>query len=165
MGKLQNNTSRIHTPYKPTWNCFKVVSWNQHRRIFLSWLWFSGCHSTGVTGVLLVMVATVMYTFATPYARRRVFRFFWTAHQLYILLFILCIVHGSARLVQNPDFFKFFLLPAIVFTIDKLISVSRRKVEIPVLKAELLPSGNIIYKFTSCCMDSYMDVEILCNAV
>lgn len=106
--------------------------------------WLKSCfyHLTGVTGVLLVMVATVMYTFATPYARRRVFRFFWTAHQLYIVLYVLCIIHGSARLVQSPDFFKFFLFPAIVFTIDKLISVSRRKVEIPVLQAELLPSGN-----------------------
>ncbi|PIK48120.1 putative dual oxidase 2 [Apostichopus japonicus] len=124
--------------------------------------------SSGVSGVLLVMVATVMYTFATPYARRRVFRFFWTAHQLYIVLFILCIVHGSARLVQTPDFFKFFLFPAIMFTIDKLISVSRRKVEIPVLKAQLLPSEVTNVVFTRPSTFEYKSgqwVRIACSAL
>ena len=35
----------------------------------------------------------------------------------------------------------FFLAPGILFVLDKLISISRRKVEIQVVKAELLPSG------------------------
>ena len=35
----------------------------------------------------------------------------------------------------------FFLGPGILFVLDKLISISRRKVEIQVVKAELLPSG------------------------
>ncbi|XP_071836101.1 dual oxidase 2-like isoform X2 [Apostichopus japonicus] len=132
---------------------------------FHHWVWGT---VTGVSGVLLVMVATVMYTFATPYARRRVFRFFWTAHQLYIVLFILCIVHGSARLVQTPDFFKFFLFPAIMFTIDKLISVSRRKVEIPVLKAQLLPSEVTNVVFTRPSTFEYKSgqwVRIACSAL
>ena len=35
----------------------------------------------------------------------------------------------------------FFLGPGLLFVLDKLVSISRRKVEIQVVKAELLPSG------------------------
>ena len=54
---------------------------------------------------------------------------------------LLQILHGAGRLVQPALFHYFSLGPLVLFTVDKLISVSRKKVEIPVIKAELLPSG------------------------
>ena len=51
------------------------------------------------------------------------------------------------RLVQPPFMHYFLLGPAVLFTIDKLISMSRKKVEIPVIRAELLPSGKEIIIF------------------
>jgi dual oxidase len=51
------------------------------------------------------------------------------------------ILHGSGRLVQAPLFQWYFIPPMIIFIIDKLISLSRDKIEISVKKAELLPSG------------------------
>lgn len=53
------------------------------------------------------------------------------------------ILHGMGRLIQEPFFQYFFLGPVILFTIDSLISISRKKIEIPVIKAEILPSSNI----------------------
>ena len=38
--------------------------------------------------------------------------------------------------------YYFVLGPFILFAIDQLISVSRRKITIPVVEATLLPSGN-----------------------
>lgn len=35
----------------------------------------------------------------------------------------------------------YFIIPALIYTADKLYSLSRKKVEISVVKAELLPSG------------------------
>ncbi len=102
---------------------------------------------TGFTGVLLVMVCAIMYTFALQYARRKVFNLFWLTHNLYILLFILMIFHGSGNLVQPPFFYYFFLGPVILFTLDKLVSVSRKKAEITVVKAELLPSNVTMLEF------------------
>ncbi|XP_065174926.1 dual oxidase 1-like [Sycon ciliatum] len=96
---------------------------------------------TGVTGYLLVLVCVTLYIFAMPYARRYLFRTFWITHHLYIVMYILLILHGSGRLVQPPLFQWFFIVPASVFAIDKLISYSRKKVEIVVYKAEKLPSG------------------------
>lgn len=51
------------------------------------------------------------------------------------------LLHGSGRLVQDPIFGLFLVGPLIVFILDKLITVGRRKVEIPVLVAKLLPSS------------------------
>ncbi len=95
----------------------------------------------GFTGILLTLVVIAMYTFALPYSRRHAFRAFWFTHNLYILLFILMILHGAGRLVQPPFMHYFCMGPLIIFALDKLVSVSRKLVEIAVVKAELLPSG------------------------
>lgn len=51
------------------------------------------------------------------------------------------IIHGSYALIQQPRFHLYFIVPALIYSADKLLSLSRKKVEISVLKAELLPSG------------------------
>lgn len=51
------------------------------------------------------------------------------------------IVHGSFALLQEPRFYIYLIPPALLFLFDKLISLSRKKLEIPVVRAELLPSG------------------------
>lgn len=105
---------------------------------FHYWCWNT---LTGFTGVLLTLVAGIMYIFATEYSRRNAFRAFWITHNMYPIFFILCILHGAGRLVQPPFFHYFFLGPLVLFTLDKLVSISRKKIEIAVMKAELLPSG------------------------
>ncbi|ELV09794.1 Dual oxidase 2 [Tupaia chinensis] len=95
----------------------------------------------GMTGVLLLLVLAIMYVFASHHFRRRSFRGFWLTHHLYILLYVLLIIHGSFALIQLPRFHIFFLVPALIYVGDKLVSLSRKKVEIGVVKAELLPSG------------------------
>ncbi|XP_055989837.1 dual oxidase 2 [Sorex fumeus] len=95
----------------------------------------------GVTGVLLLLVLAIMYIFASHHFRRRSFRGFWLTHHLYILLYVLIIIHGSLGLIQLPRFHIYFLVPALIYGGDKLVSLSRKKVEIGVVKAELLPSG------------------------
>ncbi|XP_044923603.1 dual oxidase 2 isoform X1 [Mustela putorius furo] len=95
----------------------------------------------GMTGVLLLLVLAIMYVFASHHFRRRSFRGFWLTHHLYILLYVLIIIHGSFGLIQLPRFHIYFLVPALIYVGDKLVSLSRKKVEIGVVKAELLPSG------------------------
>uniref|UniRef100_A0A452UXI8 NAD(P)H oxidase (H2O2-forming) n=1 Tax=Ursus maritimus TaxID=29073 RepID=A0A452UXI8_URSMA len=95
----------------------------------------------GLTGVLLLVVLAIMYVFASHHFRRCSFRGFWLTHHLYVLLYVLLIIHGSFGLIQLPRFHIFFLVPALIYVGDKLVSLSRKKVEISVVKAELLPSG------------------------
>ncbi|XP_059917302.1 dual oxidase 1 [Gadus macrocephalus] len=95
----------------------------------------------GMTGVLLLFVLAFMYVFASHVFRRISFRGFWITHYLYVVVYILTVVHGSFALLQSPRFYIYLIPPALIFLLDKLISLSRKKVEIPVLRAELLPSG------------------------
>lgn len=95
---------------------------------------------TGLTGVLLTIIVIVMYVFALPYARKNLFGAFWFTHRWYILLYIFSILHGLGQLVQQPLFGYYFIGPCLLFVVDQLISLSRNKLEIAVVKAELLPS-------------------------
>uniref|UniRef100_A0A8C6TSH6 NAD(P)H oxidase (H2O2-forming) n=1 Tax=Neogobius melanostomus TaxID=47308 RepID=A0A8C6TSH6_9GOBI len=97
--------------------------------------------SPGVTGILLLIVFSVMYVFASHYFRRISFRGFWITHYLYVIVYILTVIHGSFALLQEPRFHIFLIPPALLFLLDKLISLNRKRVEIPVIRAELLPSG------------------------
>lgn len=98
---------------------------------------------TGLTGVILTLIVIIMYVFATPYARRNAFNAFWNTHNLYIFLYIFMIMHGLGRLVQAPITHTYLIGPLFIFIIDKLISLSRKKIECRVVKAELLPSGKL----------------------
>lgn len=82
-----------------------------------------------------------MFVFATEYARRNAFNAFWNTHNLYIFLYIFMIMHGLGRLVQAPITHTYLIGPLVIYIIDKLISLSRKKIECRVVKAELLPSG------------------------
>ncbi|NXE46113.1 DUOX2 oxidase, partial [Casuarius casuarius] len=95
----------------------------------------------GMTGVLLLVILAVMYVFATHHFRRISFQGFWITHHLYVLLYVLVIIHGSYALIQQPRFHIYFIIPALIYGADKLLSLSRKKVEIGVVKAELLPSA------------------------
>ena len=86
----------------------------------------------------------LIFVFAAPYARRHAFRAFWITHLSYPLFFILMLLHGSGRMIQAPFTHYFVLGPIILFTVDQVIRFGRRKVEITVIKAELLPSGELI---------------------
>ncbi|RZC35513.1 dual oxidase 1-like, partial [Asbolus verrucosus] len=107
---------------------------------FHYWCWQT---ITGFTGVMLTLIWAVMYIFAQNIVRRKIYNWFWYTHNLYPLFFIFMILHGTGRLIQPPFTYYFFLGPVILFTIDSLISISRKKVEIPVIRAEILPSKSL----------------------
>ncbi|KAG7245490.1 hypothetical protein INR49_010941 [Caranx melampygus] len=56
-------------------------------------------------------------------------------------LFPKVLSNNGFGLLQAPRFYIYLIPPALLFLLDKLISLSRKKVEIPVVRAELLPSG------------------------
>ncbi|XP_064192034.1 dual oxidase 1-like [Anguilla rostrata] len=111
------------------------------------WTWWFFKTVPGLTGVLLLLILSLMYVFASRYFRHISFRGFWVTHYLYVLLYIMTVIHGSYGLIQEPRFHIYLIPPAILFLVDKLISLNRKKVEIPVVKAELLPSGVTCLEF------------------
>ncbi|XP_061578582.1 dual oxidase 1 [Cololabis saira] len=105
------------------------------------WYWWFLQTVPGMTGVLLLLAFAIMYVFASRYFRHISFRGFWITHYLYVIVYVLTVIHGSFALLQEPRFHIYLIPPALLFLLDKLISLSRKKVEIPVVRAELLPSG------------------------
>ncbi|KAI7811828.1 dual oxidase 1 [Triplophysa rosa] len=101
----------------------------------------------GLTGILLLLIFAFIYVFASRYFRRISFRGFWVTHYLYVLVYVMVVIHGSYALLQQPLFHIYLIPPGLLFLLDKLISLNRKKVEIPVVKAELLPSGVTYLEF------------------
>ncbi|XP_069723286.1 dual oxidase 2 isoform X3 [Phaenicophaeus curvirostris] len=120
---------------------FSSVFMNDGSQLPQKYYWWFFQTIPGMTGVLLLVILAVMYVFATHHFRRVSFQGFWITHHLYVLLYVLIIIHGSYALIQQPRFHIYFIIPALIYSADKLFSLSRKKVEISVVKAELLPSG------------------------
>lgn len=91
--------------------------------------------------MLLVLTLMIMYIFASQTARRYMHNTFWIVHKLYIVLYVLMSIHGLMWLTQKPNFISFFIGPCILFIIDKVISATRQKMKLKVIKADLLPSS------------------------
>ena len=105
---------------------------------FFYWLFLT---MTGFSAFILTLITIVIFVFATQYARRYAFQAFWFTHHWYVIFYIFMFLHGSGRLVQDPLFGNFFLGPGIVYALDKIVSVSRKKTSVSVVRADMLPSG------------------------
>ncbi|XP_076326783.1 dual oxidase-like isoform X2 [Tachypleus tridentatus] len=103
---------------------------------------------TGITGVILFAIVCIIFIFAHPKIRQKAYKYFWGTHSLYILLYILCIIHGLARLTGSPRFWMFFIGPAIVYILDKIVSLQTKYMELDIIETDLLPSDVTKVKFS-----------------
>ena len=102
---------------------------------------------SGLTGVCLYTIVCIIFIFAHPKVRSRAFKYFWIAHQAYVLLYVFSLLHGLARLTAPPRFWLFFIAPGIIFLIDKIATMRRKYMKLDILETELLPSDVIKVKF------------------
>ena len=68
---------------------------SDNRPTFTFWIFGT---VTGITGVLLFAILCFIFIFAHPLIRRKAYYYFWSMHSLYILLYILSLFHGLAKL-------------------------------------------------------------------
>ncbi|XP_049837219.1 dual oxidase-like [Schistocerca gregaria] len=132
---------------------------------FQYWCWQT---ITGVTGILLTLLLALVCIFSTRYARQHLYNAFWLIHSLYPIFYILMFLHGMGRLVQEPFMVYFFIGPCLLFTIDRFITVATKKVELPVVRAELLPSDVTLLEFkkpTDCEYKSGQWLRLACPAL
>lgn len=64
---------------------------------------------------------SIIIVFAHPTIRKKAYNFFWATHNLYIILYILCLIHGLARLTGAPRFWIFFIGPGTIYILDKVL--------------------------------------------
>ena len=102
---------------------------------------------SGITGVTLWITMSAIFIFAHPKVRAKAYNFFWKVHQLYVLLYFLCIIHGLQRITAAPFFWVYFIFPALIYTFDKIVTFRTAYMELDILETELLPSDVLRIRF------------------
>lgn len=110
----------------------------ESRPTFFYWIFQT---VTGSTGLLLWILCSIVYVFAQQKVRQRAYSIFWSTHKLYYLIYALTLLHGSSKLTGSPRFWIFFMIPAILFTIDKIMSLQAKLLQLEIFETECLPSG------------------------
>ena len=95
----------------------------------------------------LYTIVSLIFVFAHPLVRKKAFNFFWLTHQAYVLLYVLSLLHGLARLTAPPRFWLFFIGPGIVYMLDKIVTLRTKYMKLDILEYELLPSDVTRVKF------------------
>ena len=110
---------------------------------------------------------SAIFIFAHPKVRAKAYNFFWKVHQLYVLLYFLCIIHGKfglrdqntglyfnylpitglQRITAAPFFWVYFIFPALIYTFDKIVTFRTSYMELDILETELLPSDVLRIRF------------------
>lgn len=89
----------------------------------------------GLTGSLLILVITVMWVFALSIIRRSSrFELFYFTHLLYLVWFVLAILHSTSFLFWAGA-------PLLGFAIERLLRLSRRAQKTIVTESQALRSG------------------------
>ncbi|HEY5147931.1 MAG TPA: ferric reductase-like transmembrane domain-containing protein, partial [Polyangiaceae bacterium] len=87
------------------------------------------------TGVVWLLVFGVMWFFARASARsKRKFEVFHATHSLYVLWFIVGLLHG-------PVFWKWVALPIAAFLVERAVRFARRSAPAEILRTRVLRSG------------------------
>jgi dual oxidase len=76
--------------------------------------------------VALYVIVVIIFVFAQALVRKRAYSFFWITHQLYVLLYVLSVLHGLARLTAAPRFWLFLIVPGVIYAIDKIATLRTR---------------------------------------
>lgn len=86
-----------------------------------------------LSGFLLLLVFSMMWlTAQTPIRKGGYFRLFYLTHTLYVLWFILALIHA-------PNFWQWLIVPLIGFAVERLIRYRKYKEPTVISNAQLLP--------------------------
>ncbi|XP_009404193.2 respiratory burst oxidase homolog protein B [Musa acuminata AAA Group] len=114
----------------------------------------------GWTGVVMVVLMAIAFTLATPWFRRgRVslpkpfnrltgFNAFWYSHHLFVIVYILFIVHGYFLYLSKKWYKKttwmYLAIPVILYASERLVRALRSSVRpVKILKVAVYP-GNVL---------------------
>uniref|UniRef100_A0A0M3IW86 Ferric oxidoreductase domain-containing protein n=1 Tax=Ascaris lumbricoides TaxID=6252 RepID=A0A0M3IW86_ASCLU len=102
--------------------------------------WFYGT-LTGITGILLVAIMSIIYVFSAPAVMKQAYHAFRITHLLNVLLYALTILHGLPKLLDSPKFTYYVIGPIILLVIDRIIGMRQQYKKLQILRASILPSG------------------------
>ncbi|KAI5080884.1 hypothetical protein GOP47_0004067 [Adiantum capillus-veneris] len=92
--------------------------------------------SSFVAGVVAWIIGLLMWGTSLPYVRRRWYEVFFGVHQLYIVFFLFWLYHALWTI-------HFFIVPALLFVVDRLLRMVQSRHPVDVLSATMLESGAV----------------------
>ncbi len=60
----------------------------------------------------------IMYSTAVERIRRWYFEVFWYSHHLFIVFYAMLLAHGTAALLEQPQFWMYFIAPGTAYLIE-----------------------------------------------
>eukprot|EP01129_Flabellula_baltica_P008710 TRINITY_DN3494_c0_g1_i1.p1 TRINITY_DN3494_c0_g1~~TRINITY_DN3494_c0_g1_i1.p1 ORF type:complete len:532 (-),score=96.35 TRINITY_DN3494_c0_g1_i1:27-1622(-) len=89
----------------------------------------------GWTGQIVTLVMVLMYSSAVEAVRRPMFEAFWFTHHLFIVYYALLCIHGAAALLESPTFWIWFILPGVLYMIERMVRNAKGNQKTIILKA------------------------------
>ncbi|XP_058102675.1 respiratory burst oxidase homolog protein C-like [Magnolia sinica] len=119
----------------------------------------------GITGIIMVVLMAIAFTLATPWFRRNKlklpkplqkltgFNAFWYSHHLFVIVYVLLVVHGI-YLYLSKEWYKkttwmYLAVPVVLYACERLIRAFRSGIKpVQILKVAVYP-GNVLTLHTS----------------
>ncbi|KAG7975569.1 hypothetical protein I3843_06G105900 [Carya illinoinensis] len=147
--RLLHATEEEYEPMKPYFGEEKPPNY---------WWFVKGVE--GVTGIIMVVLMAIAFTLATPWFRRnRVnlpkpfknfsgFNAFWYSHHLFVIVYILLIVHGIYLYLSKKWYQKttwmYLAVPVFLYACERLVRAFRSSIKpVKILKVAVYP-GNVL---------------------
>ena len=89
-----------------------------------------------ISGGLLIGVMLLMYSSTSRRLRFAKFELFFETHHLFIVFFVLLLVHGAHG--KGPNFWKYFVGPAALYVLERLLRIYRGRLPVKVLSAQFM---------------------------
>ncbi|CBI29289.3 unnamed protein product, partial [Vitis vinifera] len=114
----------------------------------------------GMTGIIMVILMAIAFTLATPWFRRNKlnlpvtlkklsgFNAFWYSHHLFVIVYVLLIVHGIYLYLTkewyNKTTWMYIAVPLVLYACERLIRSFRSTIKpVRILKVAVYP-GNVL---------------------
>eukprot|EP00466_Bigelowiella_natans_P017954 jgi/Bigna1/135715/aug1.30_g10423 len=72
-----------------------------------------------ISGMTLLVIMVFIYAGGFEIVKRGTFEIFWYSHHLFILYFLLILVHGNGG--WNPNFWKYLLIPGFFYLSERIL--------------------------------------------
>jgi len=102
-----------------TWahfNHFAAVP-STYEEVFGATVWLSGS--------LIIMAMHFLFCTSFAAVRHGKFELFWYTHHLFVLFFVVILLHGRGTV--NPNFWKWFLVPGALYAIERTLRARRSR--------------------------------------
>eukprot|EP00457_Paulinella_chromatophora_P001347 gb/GEZN01001349.1/.p1 GENE.gb/GEZN01001349.1/~~gb/GEZN01001349.1/.p1 ORF type:complete len:864 (-),score=80.80 gb/GEZN01001349.1/:463-3054(-) len=89
-----------------------------------------------ITGCVLFFCILVMYSATKRNVKSTHFELFWYSHQLFVVFFVSCLLHGTNWL--GPNFWKYFIVPGILYCCERMYREYYSSLPMPLMSATFM---------------------------